>query len=239
MSSIQSPRREVDVLVLERGRDLVDPHPPRGKRAGIELDADGEFLRSEDRHLRHPADRGDPLRHHGLAVLVQDGERKRRRGEGDVEDRLIGRVDLLIGGRAGHVPGQLRGDLGDGGLNVLGGGVQVAAQAELKGDLCESEEVGRAHRVEPGDRRELPLERGRDGRRHRLGTRTGEAGGDLYGREIDVGQVGNRQEPVAHRPEHQDAQHDEGRHDRADEQLGEVHVEAVLISTFAPGTRRS
>ncbi len=47
---------------------------------------------------------------------------------------------------------------------------------------------------------------------------------DLNGGEIHVGQVAHRQEPVAHDPEEENAQHDEGGHDGpADEQLGDAH----------------
>ncbi len=66
-------------------------------------------------------------------------------------------------------------------------------------------------------------------------------------REVDVGQVADRQQPVGHAAEEQDAAHDERGHDgAADEELGDVHVLRAprrrappLTSTLAPGTRRS
>src|SRR3989454_8094959 len=43
--------------------------------------------------------------------------------------------------------------------------------------------------------------------------------------EVDVREIAHWQEPVGHHPEHEDAQHDECRHDGPpDEQLGDVHL---------------
>ena len=54
------------------------------------------------------------------------------RGQGQVEDRLVRRVHLLVGGRGGHLRGQLRRGLGDGRLDILAGGINVPAQSELQ-----------------------------------------------------------------------------------------------------------
>jgi len=49
------------------------------------------------------------------------------------EDGLVGRVDLLQAGGRRHVDGQAADDVGNGGLHVLRGGVDVAVERELQG----------------------------------------------------------------------------------------------------------
>ena len=85
------------------------------------------------------------------------------RGEREIEHRLLGGIGLLIGRRARHVGRQLSAGFGNGRLDVLRGGVDVAVERELDRDVVEPLRVGRAHRLYAGDGRELPLER----RRHR------------------------------------------------------------------------
>src|SRR6266705_372462 len=86
-------------------------------------------------------------------------------------------------------------------------------------------------------------------RRHRLRTRSGETGVHGDGGKVHVREVAHRKQPVGHQPEHQDAYHDERRHDGSlDEELGNAHLSASssragsatpLTSTGAPETRRT
>ena len=78
---------------------------------------------------------------------------------------------------------------GDGRLHIERGGVNVAAEVELEGDLGAAERASRGHRVQPGNGRELFLERGRDGRSHRLGAGAGKAGGNLDSGEVNIRQI--------------------------------------------------
>src|SRR5207237_6052788 len=106
------------------------------------------FLRPEHLHLRHGVDGRDALRDEGGGGFVDGGERQRGRGQRQVEDGLIGRVDLLVGGRRRHLRRKLPLCLGDGRLHVLRGRVDGALQAELQGDLGGAELVGGGHRVQ-------------------------------------------------------------------------------------------
>ena len=70
---------------------------------------------------------------------------------------------------------QLPQRLGDRGLHVLRGGVDVAVERELQRDRRRAEARRRRHVVDAGDRRELLLERRGHRGRHRLRARAGEA----------------------------------------------------------------
>jgi hypothetical protein len=86
-----------------------------------------------------------------------------------------------------------------------------------------SERARRRHRVDAGDRAELPLERRGHRRGHCLRRRPREIRNDLDGRKIDVRQVVDRQLLVGHHAEDQDGRHQQrGEDGTADEQLG-VH----------------
>src|SRR5439155_24446298 len=105
-----------------------------------------------------------------LRVLVQGGERQRGGGEGEVENRRVGGVHLLVRRRL-DARGQLPQRLGDRRLHVLGGGVDVAGQRELQRDRRPADGARGRHRVEPRDRRELLFERRSHRRCHRLRAR--------------------------------------------------------------------
>ena len=69
---------------------------------------------------------------------------------------------------------QLRRGARDGGLHVLRGGVDIAAQIKLKRDLRAAERAGGRHRVDARDGGELFFERRGDGGRHGVGIRAGQ-----------------------------------------------------------------
>src|SRR6185437_4888299 len=95
----------------------------------------------------------------------------------------------------------------------------------LQRDLNGPERARRSHRVQPGNRRELFFERSRYGGGHRFRAGTGEAGGDLNRREIDIRQIADGQISVAENAEEKDREHQQRRHYRpADENFGEIHA---------------
>ena len=86
----------------------------------------------------------------------------------------------------------------------------------------------RGHRVEAGDRRELALERAGDRRGHRARIAAGQAGADVQRREVDVGQIADRQRAVREDAEQRDAEHQQAGRDRPlDEERGNVHHSIV------------
>ncbi len=213
----------------------------------VHLDAHGGFLRAVDVHLRDAAHDRDALGDR-LRVRVDHRERKRRGLQHEKHHRLIGRVVLLQRGRRRHVRRQGAGRPRDHRLHVGRGRVDVAGQVELQRDVGLALRARGVDRRQARNRRELLFERQRHGRRHRLGIRTGQAGLYLDGGKVDNRQVADRQQPVRHRAEHQNTQHDERRRDRTlDEERGEVHGSTFwlaapgpdLMLTLVPGTRRS
>ena len=212
--------------------------------ARVELDAHRVLLRAVDLDLRDARDRRDALRHHDLAVLVELRQRQDLRGQRQVEDRLVGGIDLAVGRRRRHVGRQLAARGGDRRLDVERGAVEVARQVELQRDLRRA--LARASRTCcPGRRSSRTASRAASrpttpssrARRPAAPPTTWIVGKSTFG------QIGDRQQPVRHDAEDQDARHDERRHDgAADEELGDVHdcvasaaPRPVTTSIFAPG----
>ena len=160
VGAIKGPGGQVDVFFLDRVGHLVNPQTPAGQGLGVQLDAHRELLLPEDLDLGHPVDHGDALGHEGVGILVHGGQGQGLGGHRQVENRLIRGVHLLVDRWAGHVRGQLLGSLGDGRLDVLGRGIQAAAQVELQGDLAESQGIGGTHGVQAGDGGELAFQGG-------------------------------------------------------------------------------
>ncbi len=242
MRAVERAGRHIDVGVLDRRRDFVDADAARRKRLRIELNPHRVLLRSVNLHLRDAANHRDALGEVSLRVLIDLRNRHRVRAEPQVEDRLIGRINFAIRRRTRHPLRQFGLRLRDRRLHVLRAGVDIAREIELQRDVGPALDVRRGHRVEAGDRRELFLERRRDRRRHRLGTRAGQACVHDDRREIDVGQIVYRQVSIRHHAEQHDRERAQRRHDRpANKCFGDIHDAAplsfrpLLIVTFAPG----
>jgi hypothetical protein len=77
-------------------------------------------------------------------------------------------------------------------LDVLGSEVDVAIEVELDDDLRHAERAQRRHLGDARNLPELTLERGRDRRRHGLGTAAGKRRGHLHGRKVDLRQRRHR-----------------------------------------------
>src|SRR6185295_17705581 len=128
---------------------------------------------------------------------------------------------------------------GDRGLHILRGRIDLPRQRKLERDVGAAQGARRRHRVDPGDRRELFLERRRDCRGHRLRARTGQARGNGNRGEVDVGEIAHGQQAIRHQPEHENSEHHERCGDgTADEQSRNVHfgfpVSAVPTLPPAP-----
>ena len=150
---------QVDVGILDGVRHLINADAARGQRLGIKLHPHGVFLRSIQLHLRHAGDHGNALRHERVRVVIDGGGRKGVGVDRHVKDRLVRRVHFLVGGRRGHVGRKPALRAGDGGLHVLRRGVNVAAQAELQGDLRAALRAHGTHGLQAGNGGELALQR--------------------------------------------------------------------------------
>ncbi len=118
---------------------------------------------------------------HSRQLLCQDREgvfvrfvNRHRIGMDDIDqDRAIRGIGLSISRWVRQIFGQNSGCGVDRGQHVLRGAVDVALEVELHRDRRGADPARRGHLRQAGDGRELLLERGRDGRRHRLRARPG------------------------------------------------------------------
>ena len=222
--AVERPGRHVNVRVLHRRRNLVDPDLPRRQRSRVELDPHRVLLRPEHLHLRHALHHRNPLPQQRFRVFVHHVERQRLRAEREEIDRLVGRIHFVECRRARHVRRQLPLHARNGRLHVLRRAVDVAAQVELQRDVRRAERAGRRHRIDARNRRELLFKRRRHGRRHRVRIRPGQVRAHVDRREVDVRQIAHGKRPVPEYAGQEDRGHDERRHDRAfDEKFCDVH----------------
>jgi hypothetical protein len=101
------------------------------------------------------------------------------------------------------------------GIDVVRGRVGIARQIELHADLRAAQRARRGHLVDAGNLRQLTLERSRDRGRHRLGIGPRQAGLDLDGRKLDLGDRRDRQLIECEDAGQKDGGHQQGRGDRA------------------------
>ena len=188
----------------------------------------------------------DALRDRRLRVFVDHRERQRRRLQHEKHHRLIGRVDLLYDGGAGICGGSARVVL----AIIACTSCAAASMLRFKSN-CSVMLVLPCELVELIDVRPAIAENCfSSGSATAVaivsGLAPGSAGIDLNGRKVDGRQVADRQLPVGHHAEHQDAQHDERRRDRPlDEERRQVHgctfepsaAGPVLILTRVPGNQ--
>ena len=92
----QNARRQIDVLIADGARDLVDTNLAIRQRRRIELHTHRVLLRAVDDDLRDTSYHRDALGQHGLAVLVELGQWKELRCERKEKNRLVCGIDLLI-----------------------------------------------------------------------------------------------------------------------------------------------
>ena len=106
--------------------------------------------------------------------------------EREHQDWRIRGVRFAIARVAGQIGGQLAARCVDGGLNVAGGGVDVAIEIELESDGGAAELAGRSHLRDAGDAAELALERSGDSGGHGLRAGAGKIGVDDDRRKFDL-----------------------------------------------------
>ena len=165
--------------------------------------------------------------------------------DGQDQDRRIRRIDLAIGRRARQVLGQLAGGGVDRGLDVVGGGVDIAVEIELHGDRGRAERARRGHLRDAGNLGDLALERLGDRGGHRLRRGAGQRGADRNGGKVDLRQRRDRQQRIGDEADQQHRRHQQRRRDRPmNERSGNAAVMAELplavesTLTCVPGCNR-
>ena len=224
LGRVEGARRNRGVGALHRRHHVVHPQLARRQLLGAHLHPHRIFLGPEDVHLGHAAEHREPLGDLDLRGPIHLRERQHRGGEYQIEDRLLGRIHLAHRRRIGHAGRQLPLRLGDGGLHVLGGGVDIAGEVELQGDLAARLGAAGGHRGEARQAGELLLQGQGHGAGHGFRIRPRQRSAHLQGGEIDVGQVADRQLAVAHQArQHQGEAEQQGGDRPADRRRGEVH----------------
>ncbi len=208
----------------ERAADLFQRYAGRCELGRIDLDADRRRRVTEDRDLRDAGHLRYLLGEEEIAVIVDRGHRHRLGAQRQHDDWRVGRVDLLVARRRGHVPRQGFARGRDCRLHVLPRRVDVAVEIELNDDRGGAE---RALRRELGDARnlrELPLERRGDRGGHGLRACALERGGDLNRGKVHLRQGRDRQKRIGDHAHECQRRHQQRGCDRpADEWFGDVH----------------
>ena len=174
------------VVLRDRGAHVLEAEADAGDRRGIDLHAHGRLLAAADGHLADAGHLRDLLREHVVRDVEDLRERHGVARQRQDEDRRVGRVDLPVRGSQRQVRRELTSRGGDRRLHVACGCIDVAIEIELQRDGRRAERARRGDFADARDSPESALEWRRDGRRHRLGVRAGERGGDLNRREVDA-----------------------------------------------------
>ncbi len=184
------------------------------------------------RRKRAPAHEHLPDARNLRELLLEDGRREvvhprplnGVRGQADQHDRGVGGIHLPIAGIVREVRGELAARRVDRRLDVPPGRVDVSRQVELDRDRRRAEGALRRHLRDPRDPPELPLERRRDRRGHRLGARAGQVRRNRDRRELHLGERRHREEEVRDAARERERDGQEARADRpADERSREAH----------------
>ncbi len=208
----------VGVGVGDRGAQGLQRQAIGRRGLAVDADAHGRALAAGYGHHAHPADLRDLLGHPRLGQVLDLGQGHGLGGQGQGDDRRVGRVDLGVDRRRGQVGGQQVAAGVDRGLDLLLGDVQRQVEVELQGDDRGAARADGGHALEVGHLAELPLQR----RGHRCGHHFGAGarieGLHLDGRVVDLGQGRQRQELERHQAAQQDRRHQQrGRHRTDDE----------------------
>ena len=94
--AVEDAGRLVYVALCNRLLNLVNTETIGRQLVWIHLDAHGVLLRAVNRDLGDTVYHRNLLRQQVLGVVVHARKRQRRRRHGDVKDRRIGRVDLVV-----------------------------------------------------------------------------------------------------------------------------------------------
>ncbi len=242
--ALQRAHRGVDVGGADAGGHVVQRQIARGQLARIGLDPHRETLLAEDVDLGHALEGGDIGRDPVLGVVVEIGQRHRRRIERQQQHRRIRRVDLAVGRHRGHFRRQRALRAQQRRLYVHRRQVDIAVVVELQRDGGASQGTGRADHRDAGNGGKLLLQRRGHRGGHAVRAGAGQAGGDVDGGGVEAGQRGDRQFLIGDQAGHHQRQAQQHRHHRtADAEFGDLHHwpplagPALAGRTLSPGRR--
>ena len=194
---LDRPFRTVGVGGSERGADVLKPDAVVEDRARVDLDPHRRERRAGNVDLADARKLRQPLLQNVGGEVIELSRRMGGRRHGDDHDRRVSRIDLMIGRILAQAGRQIdaRGD--DRRLDVSRRAVDIAIKAELERDAGRAERALRRHLVDVGDLTQVPFERRRDRRRHRVRARAWHIRLDRDDREVDLRQRRNRELRIA------------------------------------------
>ena len=198
------------------------------KSGGIDLDAHRRRHLAADAHQRHAGNLADALGEDILRGVVDIDDWRDIGFDGEDEDGRVGGIDLSIGRRTRQVFRQLSGGGVDRGLDIVGGGVDVAVEIELDGDRGRAKRTRRRHLGDARNLRDLAFERLRDRCGHGVRRCSGQLSRDGDGRKIDLRQRRDGQRRKRDQADQQNGDHNQRRRDRTtDERSGDATVHSA------------
>ena len=207
---LDPPRRNFHVLALERVHDVRDGEAESLQPRRVEPDPDAPLPVAAQDDVADARDLLEPV-----LETVPDHVGQLLRGpvarKGQPHDRLILGVGLGDDGWV-NFPGKIPLSLGDLGLHVLEGGVDVPAQLELDGDVGLSLTAGGGDFLDSLHRRHRVLDDVGDVALHHLRRRPFQRHADVHDGKVDVGHLADAE---AHEPE--SPEDDQGGHEHPGE----------------------
>ncbi|CUI60289.1 Uncharacterised protein [Achromobacter xylosoxidans] len=186
----------------------------RGQRHGVGLHPHRGALAAGQAYHAHARQLRQALCHAGVDQVVDLRQRQRIRGDGQRQDRHVGRVDLAVHRRRRQVGRQQRAAGADGGLHLLLGHPQRDVERELQRDHRDAAAAGGRHLLEPRDLAEAALQRRGHGARGDIGAGARIGRGDLDDGVVDLRQRRHRQHAPGEDARQQQRQHQERGGDR-------------------------
>ena len=204
----------VEAVDREGAAQVFEIDAVGGQSGRVGLDAHGRLLSAGDADQADAGDLGDLGGEARVGEIFDLGERQHVGGEGQGQDRSIGRIGFAVDGRRGQVGRKITLRRIDGRLHLLLGHIDIEAELELHDDDRDASGAGRSHLAEPGDLAELALQGRSDGRGNHVGAGTGVKGEHLDGRVIHLRQRRNRKLQERHAACQKDRNHQQRRGDR-------------------------
>ena len=221
--AVESPDGNREVLRLQRPDDLGHADPRRRQRRRLELHRQLALDPPDHRRLGDPGDRAQRARHPRIGDPRQRRRGERARVEGELHDRLIGRIEARED-RLLHLGGELAADGGDLVTDVLRGLLQVLLEDEEDGDVGETVLRRAADAVDTGDPAHRLFDAVEHLAFHHVGRGAGIGDGDVDDRLLDVGKLVGLELPEGEEPEDDQRHHrDDGDQRSLDREIGDEH----------------
>ena len=224
LRAVEAADGEVHIRLAQQGADILQTDIGRGQRAGIHLHADGGFFGTADGGLADAIHLVQLLAEDFIGKFKNLGLRQGVGGEGQHHDGGIGRIHFAVGRGAGEVDGQVGGGGVDGGLDIVGGGLDFPVEVKLQGHVATAEGADGGHFRDAGNLAEATFQRSGERGGNGGGVGSGQRGRDHDHGKIHAGHGGHRHALEGNDPGQKQPERQQGGAGRtADEGRGNVH----------------